>query len=323
MKKLLTMLLVLVMVLSAAFATTAVAEAEKPLIILLMAKSTSPYSGTYMTYFVDNANNLYPDCEWTAFDAQSDATLQAQQAEEAIAMNPAVILMQPIDSNALVASAKKISEAGIPLINVNTALAPEAADYVTTFFGPDCYEEGQLAADLMHEAFPDGCTYVHLGQDVSNETGRLRLGGFQDRAEEMNYNFECLGVSPSCDWSAEKAKTYMSSFLSSLSGEIDAVWAIDDAVGYGALQAIDEDFSGQNDEILIVSVGGIESVLDAIREGENYLGTIYQCPAIECSGAMELAHDIAINGVYPEESFIGMDLPVITAENVDEFEPAY
>ena len=253
----------------------------------------------------------------------SDATLQAQQTEEAIAMQPALILMQPIDSNALVASAKKIHDAGIPLISVNTPLAPEADEYITCFYGPDCYEEGVLAADLMHEAFPDGCTYVHLGQDISNETGRLRLGGFQDRVEEMGYNMECLGVSPSCDWSAEKAKTYMSSFLTSLSGTIDAVWAIDDAVGYGALQAIEEDFSGQNEDIKIVSVGGIESVLEAIKEGGNYLGTVYQCPAIECSGAMELAHDIVINNVYPEETFIGMDLPVITAANVDEFEPAY
>ena len=318
MKKVLTLLLALIMVCSMAFA-----EAEKPLVILLMAKSTSPYSGTYMTYFVDNANTMYPDCEWTAFDAQSDATLQAQQAEEAIAMNPAVIMMQPIDSNALVASAKKISEAGIPLICVNTPLAEEADEYITCFFGPDCYAEGELAADLMHEAFPDGCTYVHLGQDVSNETGRLRLAGFQERAEEMGYNLECLGVSPSCDWSAEKAKTFMSSFLTSLSGQIDAVWAIDDAVGYGALQAIQEDFSGQNTDIQIISVGGIESVLDAIRDGQNYLGTIYQSPAIECSGAMEIANKIAIEGVYPEESFICMDLPVITAENVDEFEPAY
>lgn len=322
MKKVLTLALILVMVLTGV-CSVAMAETEKPLIILLMAKSTSPYSGAYMTYFVDNAANLYPDCEWTAFDAQSDATLQAQQAEEAIAMKPAVILMQPNDSNALVASAKKIAEAGIPLINVNTALASEADEYVTCFYGPDCYEEGQLAADLMHEAFPDGCTYVHLGQDVSNETGRLRLGGFQDRVEEMGYDMECLGISPSCDWSAEKAKTYMSSFLTSLSGQIDAVWAIDDAVGYGALQAIEEDFSGQNEDIQIVSVGGIESVFEAIKAEENYLGTIYQSPAIECSGAMGIAHDIAINGVYPEESFIGMELPVITATNVNEYDYAY
>lgn len=322
MKKILTFALVLMMVLTCML-SFAMAETEKPLIILLMAKSTSPYSGAYMTYFVNNAANLYPDCEWTAFDAQSDATLQAQQAEEAIAMKPAVILMQPHDSNALVASAMKIAEAGIPLINVNTPLAPEADEYITCYFGPDCYEEGRLAADLMHKAFPDGCTYVHLGQDVSNETGRLRLNGFLDRVEEMGYNMECLGVSPSCDWSAEKAKTYMSSFLTSLSGKIDAVWAIDDAVGYGALQAIEEDFSGQNEDIQIVSVNGIESVLEAIAESKNYLGTVYQSPATECSGAMAIAHDIAINGVYPEESYIGMELPVVTAENVADFEPAF
>ena len=57
MKKILTLLLALAMVCTMLF-SAAFAEEEKPLIILLMAKSTSPYSGTYMTYFVENANTM-------------------------------------------------------------------------------------------------------------------------------------------------------------------------------------------------------------------------------------------------------------------------
>ena len=38
---------------------------------------------------------------------------------------------------------------------------------------------------------------------------------------------------------------------------------------------------------------------------------------------MALAHDIAINGTLPEEYFIGMELPIITVENVNDYDPAY
>ena len=297
------------------------ASGDKPKVCLLMGKSTSPYSGTYFMKFKESME-LYPDIEWHAFDAQSDATLQAQQADEAIAMGAAVIMMQPIDSNALIASAQKISEAGIPLVICNTKLAPEGDDFITCFYGPDLYQEGVLAADLMAEKFPDGCKYVHLGQDPSNETGRLRLAGFVERSEEAGYNFELLGTSPSCDWQAEKGKVFMSAFLSQFPGDIDAVWAIDDAVGYGALQAVQEDMSGMNDDIQIVSVGGQEANLAAIKQNTNYLGTIYQSPRIEVEGAMTLVSDI-VKGNMPEEKNLGMDLPTITIENVDETEVAY
>lgn len=302
--------------------TTAAVSGKKPVVCLLMSKTTSSYSGAYFNNFKANAVN-YPDVEWVAFDAQNDPTLQAQQAEEAIAMGAACIMMQPIDGTALIAAAQKITEADIPLLICNKKLTEEGEPYFTAYFGPDVYEEGQLAADLLHEKYPDGCKYVHLGQDVSDETGRLRLAGFEDQAKEKNYNFECLGVSPSCDWSAENGKSYMAAFLTKFSGEIDAVWAIDDAVGYGALQAIEEDLSGENTGIQIVSVGGQEANLNAIAAEGNYLGTIYQSPILESNGAMEIVYDIVTKGTQPEEKYIGMELPVITKDNVADYDPAY
>ncbi len=294
----------------------------KPIVCLLMSKTTSSYSGAYFNNFKANAAN-YPDVDWIAFDAQNDATLQAQQAEEAIAMGASCIMMQPIDGTALIASAQKITEAGIPLVICNKQLTKEGEPYFTCYFGPDPYEEGELAADLLHEKFPDGCKYVHLGQDSSDETGRQRLGGFEDRAAEQGYNFECLGVSPSCNWSAENGKNYMNTFLTKFSGQIDAVWAIDDAVGYGAYQAITEDLSGENTGIQIVSVGGQEANLNAILEGTNYLGTIYQSPVIESNGAMDIVYKIVVNGELPTEKYIGMELPIIDISNAADFEPAY
>ncbi|WP_215699095.1 sugar ABC transporter substrate-binding protein [Clostridium sp. MCC353] len=298
------------------------ASSERPVVCLLMSKTTSAYSGAYFSNFKEKSAE-YPDVDWIAFDAQNDPTLQAQQAEEAIAMGASCIMMQPIDGTALIAAAKKISEAGIPLVICNKKLTEEGEPYYTTYFGPDCYLEGQLAADLLHEKYPDGCKYVHLGQDTSDEVGRLRLAGFEDQAKEKGYNFECLGVSPSCNWSAENGKTYMAAFLTKFSGEIDAVWAIDDAVGYGALQAVQEDLSGENEKVQIVSVGGQEANLNAIKEGKNYLGTIYQSPILESGGAMKIVNDIVVNNIVPSEKSISMELPVITIDNANDYPPAY
>ena len=301
---------------------TQAAAADKPVVCLLMSKTTSAYSGAYFSNFKEKAAE-YPDVDWIAFDAQNDPTLQAQQAEEAIAMGASCIMMQPIDGTALIAAAKKISEANIPLVICNKKLTEEGEPYYTCYFGPDCYLEGQLAADLLHEKYPDGCKYVHLGQETSDEVGRLRLAGFEDQAADKDYKFECLGVSPSCNWSAENGKTYMAAFLTKFSGQIDAVWAIDDAVGYGALQAVQEDLSGENEKVQIISVGGQEANLNAIKEGKNYLGTIYQSPILESDGAMKIVNDIVINKTMPSEKSISMELPIITVDNAGEYPPAY
>lgn len=295
---------------------------KKPIVCLLMAKSTSPYSGAYFRMFKELAPT-YPDTEWVAFDAQSDATLQAQQADEAIAMGASLIMVQPVDNMAFVSSAKKISEKGIYLVVCNTALDPSGDEYTTAFFGPDCYVEGQLAADMCHEAGMDGKAYVHLGQNDSNSTGRLRRLGFEDRNNEMGYGFVKLEESPDCDFSVEKAKGHMATFLSKYSGKIDFVYAIDDAGAYGALQAIQDDVTGLNSHIKIASAaGGQEPNLNAIKNTDNMIGLIYQGPRVEITGAMEFVHGI-LQGNMPVNKNNCMSLPIVTKANVDQYEVAY
>lgn len=334
MKKMFAMLLVLAMVFSLSACggeetpvveTTAAAQqnasGDKMTVVLLMAKSTSPYSGAYFQEFKDNAT-IYPDIEWVAFDAQSDMTLQSQQADEAIAMNPDVICMQPVDSVAGVAVAKKVFEAGITFVNVNTSITEDGREYCACFYGPDFITQGALLADTAHESMPDGGNFVYLGQDSNNECSRLRLKGFMDRSEEKGYNFNLLAESPACNWQTESGKNFMSAFLSEYPGEIDLVYAVDDAVGYGAYQAINEDVSGLNDDIKLVSVGGCEANLQAIKEDPRYLATCWLSPTLEIDGAMELIVEI-LKGNMPAEYDNNMPIYAVTSENVDEFEPAY
>jgi ABC-type sugar transport system substrate-binding protein len=294
----------------------------RPLVCMLYSDWSPPYAGILVKEYQDNAPKMFPNIRWIAFDGQGDVTLQAQQVDEAIAMKPAVILLMALDAKAMVSSAEKIYKAGIPLVNFNSQLAAEAEPYYLTFFGPDCYQQGIRAADLLHDKFPNGCKYVYLGQDPGNETSRKRQGGFFDQAAKMGYKFELLGESPPCDWQTEKGKTYMTAFLAKFPGQIDAVHAVDDSVGDGALQAIREEISGVNDKIQIVGYGGREPALAAIKEGKNYVGTIYQSPITEITGVIKLAADI-VAGKMPTSKNIPMDMPKVTKENVDQFTPAF
>jgi len=331
MKKIIAMLLAILLVFGLAACgnneethsenTPSDPETAKMKVVLLMAKSTSPYSGAYFQEFKDYGQN-FDDIEWIAFDAQSDMTLQSQQADEAIAMNPDLICLQPVDSVAAVAVAKKVHDSGIPFVNVNTSVAADGKQYCEFFYGPDFISQGALLADAAHEALPEGGNFVYLGQESNNECSRLRLEGFVNRSKEMGYNFTLLAESPACDWQTEKGKNFMSTFLSEYPGEIDLVYAVDDAVGYGVYQAINEDVSGLNEDIKLVSVGGCEANLKAIKEDSRYLATCWLSPTLEVDGAMDLIAEY-LKGNKPAEYENNMPIYAITKDNVDEYEPAY
>jgi len=318
MKKLIALVLA-VMILSSVGAV--VSAEQKPLVAFLINCTTSQYSGSYFKAFNDEIAK-YPDIEWKVYDGQENATLQAQQMDEAIADGANLIMLWPQDSKALVAAAEKAKDAGIPVLVCNNNLDPSGEEFITAFLGPDYYIQGQLAADAMAKALPDGGKYVHLGCDPSYEAARLRLAGFQDQIAAKGYKLEMLGEPASCDWQLEKGKNAMAAFLSKFSGQIDGAYAVDDTIGNGALQAIQEDKSGQNDKIKLVSIGGIQVILDAIKDGKNYYSTIYQSPYIEAPSAMKLASEI-LAGNLPASKNNPLDTPIITPENVGEFQAAY
>lgn len=295
------------------------AEAKK--IAFLINCTTSQYSGAYYKVFQEEVKN-YPEVDFTIYDGQENATTQAQQVDEAIANGVDLIMLWPQDSKALVAAAKKASEAGIEVLVCNNGLDASGDDYIVGLIGPDYYMQGKIAADAMNNALPNGGKFVHLGCDPSYEAARLRLQGFLDQVEEKGYALEMLGEPAKCEWNLELGKSNMTAFLSKYAGEIDAVYAVDDTIGNGALQAIQEDMSGKNKDVKIISIGGIQVILDAIKAGENYYATIYQSPFFEAPASIKLAVEI-LNGKVPEEKFSTFENPIITSENVGEFEPAY
>ena len=286
----------------------------------LINTTTSQYSGGYYKQFQE-AIKKYPDIKWTILDGQENPTLQAQQMDEAIANKASLIILWPQDSKALVASAKKAKEAGIPVLNANNNLDKSGDPFITAYLTPDYYAQGRLAADAMAKALPSGGTFVHLGCDPSYEAARLRYQGFLDETKDKGYKLTQLGEVAKCDWQLALGKSNMTAFLAKFPGKIDGVYAVDDTIGNGGLQAVQEDTSGMNKNIKFVSIGGIQVILDAIKDGKNYYATIYQSPSFEAPATVELAVKILKGEKVPFKN--SMDTPIITKDNAGKFGSAY
>jgi ABC-type sugar transport system substrate-binding protein len=110
--------------------------------------------------------------------------------------------------------------------------------------------------------------------------------------------------------------------------DIDAVWAVNDPAGLGALRAIQA--SGRSKDVFIVAIDGDPEAVKAIRDGDTYALTVAQFP-VELSNHAVDAAVAAIEGTAPLNNveIIGSDLrmpifytPVfaITKDNVGNYD---
>ena len=90
--------------------------------------------------------------------------------------------------------------------------------------------------------------------------------------------------------------------------DLDAIYCTNDAMGLGALQAV----QAKGMKTIIIGFGAFEEALQEIKAGSNYKASFSQEPT-----AMEVMAKI-LRG-EEVESFIEVDVGLITAENVDNY----
>ena len=99
--------------------------------------------------------------------------------------------------------------------------------------------------------------------------------------------------------------------------EIDAVFAINDPTALGADLAAR--YAGRR-EFFIVSVDGAPGVEQALKDADSLLAaTAAQEPRVMAMRGVEIGYRL-LNGVEPERDRILIPTPLITRENVDEYE---
>ena len=158
-----TVLLAIVLLL-----VTSVAFAEGKKVVFPIMGLNNPYVSAQAGYTEEWAKKLGWD--FTLFDGELDAVLNAKYLEDAIAMNPDVIILMPIDSAAVSNGIKKAYEAGIPVLMEHMQALPDDEKYTIGYTGPGNYVQGQLVAEMFHEKLTEGGNIVEITCVPGQET---------------------------------------------------------------------------------------------------------------------------------------------------------
>jgi ribose transport system substrate-binding protein len=266
-----------------------------------------------VTAALEAAAKGMPDIELITTSGDGDIAKQSSDIASLVNRKVNVLLVTSLDGNAVVPALKQAHAAGIPILAVSNEPSEAGIALLSGFSGPDDYVQGQIAAELLHEALGGKGGIGIIEGSPGQSTTLLRTNGLKDKLKELNSGIDILGAQTG-DWNPVKAKDVAQAFLTAYGDKMVGLFAQDDNSGAAAAEVFKA--AGRGD-IKVVGTGGTVNGLKAIREGLMY-GTMDQSPTTDAKQALDMAIKLAKGEALPQKRNI-IPMPKITAANVGEF----
>ena len=183
-------------------------------------------------------------------DAQNDPNKQLADVAGLIEQDVDYIVIATVQEIGWEEVLQQVRDAGIPVILVDRTAAV-SNDLFVTWVGADFREEGETAVRWLREFRGYDVRAVHL-QGVMGSSAQVgRTGAFVDGAAAYGWT---IHDSMTANWDTVQAKRVMEYWLQRFP-DINVVYAENDNMAYGAIQAIEAAglTAGGNDGITIIS----------------------------------------------------------------------
>jgi D-xylose transport system substrate-binding protein len=268
--------------------------------------------------FEAKMGELCADCEVIYQNADSDAALQQQQANAAIAQGAKVIVLDPVDSTAAATIVQTAQSQGVKVVAYDRPIPDKPADFYVSFDNEAIGEAiGQSLVDHLDESGAQGGLLQVNGSPTDAAAGLIR-DGIHNAIDDSGY--ELLAEYDTPEWSPEKAQQWVSGQIAQFEGGIAGVVAANDGTGGGAIAA----FKAADADLPPVTGNDAElAAIQRIIAGDQY-NTISKPIKIVAEAAAEVAYDL-MQGNEPESDATLFDTPsalfeptVVTQENLKD-----
>ena len=200
-------------------------------------------------------------------DAQQKQENQIKAVRTFIEMGVDVIGLAPVISTGWEAVFAEAKEAKIPIVLVDRSVDIADESLYATFIGSDFILEGANAAIEMSNLLGGSGNIVELEGTVGASAATDRKTGFHDEVANNHPGLTIL-ESQTGDFTRSMGKEVMESFLKKYEGQIDGLYAHNDDMALGAIEAIKEAGLKPGVDIKIVSIDGVRGIFEAMAAGE-------------------------------------------------------
>jgi len=205
---------------------------------------------------------------------EADTTQQLALLESYLDQGFDALLVSPITPTNLNSALAIASERGIPIINVDELIPPDAAKEaginIAMRIASNNYQAGQLAGQYVLDHLQPGDKVAIIEGIAGNVSGQDRRDGFYDT---VSGTLTVVASQPA-DWDRSKALDVATNILQA-NPDLKAFYCANDTMALGAVQAVRA--AGLEGKVIILGTDAIPEALDAVREG-SMAGTVAQYP---------------------------------------------
>ncbi|WP_149765616.1 ABC transporter substrate-binding protein [Paracoccus thiocyanatus] len=287
-------------------------EAEKKIIGVSIPSATHGFMGGLNWHAQDTIERLgkaYPNLEFVLSTA-GDAAKQVNDIEDMMATrNIDGLVVLPFESEPLTAPVAAVKEAGKFVTVVDRGLSQEGIEDL--YVAGDNAAFGRVAGQYFRDNLEPGAKIVVL-RGIPTTLDNERVEAFQAALDGSDV--EILDMQHG-NWNRDDAFAVMQDYLAKYP-EIDAVWAADDDMAIGVLEAISA--ADRQDEMWVIGGAGMKEIVKRIMEGDQQLPVNVTYPPALISSAIEMtALNFVSNAPMTGRFIIGSQL--ITPENAEQF----
>ncbi len=255
---------------------------------------------------VDSAAKEGIDLVIQAAEREVDVEKQMQIIENLIQTRIEALLITPSGSREIVAALAKVNAAGIPIIviddRIDETAAAQAGVKTVSYVGSDNVEGGRVAGRALVEMSGGIARVALLEGTPGHETGDSRLRGFKE-AIAGSPGIK-VAASQTANWERDQGFTVFQNMMQA-HPEIDSVFACNDIMALGAVEAIDA--AGRAGTIRVIGFDAVDDARAAIEAG-TMAGSVAQLPSEMGRIAVESASRIMKGEAIPAEQLVRIEL---------------
>ena len=230
-------------------------------------------------------------------DAQQKQENQIRAIRSFIAQGVDVITFSPVVETGWEPVLREAKAAGIPVILSDRTVDVTDDTLYASFIGADFVEEGRRAANWLVEATGGKAVIAELQGTPGSAPAIDRKKGFEEvlaKHPDMK-----IVKSQSGDFTRAKGKEVMEAFLKSAEGKnLTALFAHNDDMALGAIQAMEEAGAKPGKDILVVSIDAVRGAFEAMIEGK--LNCTVECNPLLGPQLFDLVEDLAAGKPVPK-----------------------
>ena len=199
-------------------------------------------------------------------DAQGQTSKQVSDVEDLVARGVDAIFLAPREYEGLAPALQAAKEANIPVFLIDREAAGKAGEDYVAFLGSNFVEQGRRAGEWLVKASNGKAGIIELTGTAGSSVAKDRHDGFVE-AIKAHPEMRIL-ASQTGNFTRAQGQKVMENLIQAHGKNITAVYAHNDEMALGAIQALESAGMNPGKDVLVVSVDGQKSALQAIIDGK-------------------------------------------------------